>query len=309
MRAPAALILLGLAAGGTVAGQTIVRDEPYRSGIELVTVTATVQDAEGRLVTDLPREAFEVYEDGERRPIAQFTSDRVPVALGLALDVSDSMYGQRLVDARAVVERFLFELLDPADQYFVLAFNHAPRLLCGWTSDAARIRARLTTLQAAGGTAVYDAVLASLPQFAARARQRAALVIISDGADTASDAAVRDVRSALLRSDAFVYAVAIDPPGKVPINTRVNPYALREITDDSGGRTEVVHNAEELAAATAGIAEELNSQYLLAFAPAHPADGKYHSVRVRIPGGTYRVRSRRGYIATPLFQSSRTPSR
>ena len=88
--------------------------------------------------------------------------------------------------------------------------------------------------------------MAALPVFEERSRQRAAIVLISDGADTASDAHVRDVRSALLRSDAFVYAIAIDPPADTrPINARVNPYALRAITDDSGGRTEVVHDSAD----------------------------------------------------------------
>ena len=162
------------------------------------------------------------------------------------------------------------------------------------------MRRRLAALQASGGTAVYDAVVASLPQFTRRTRQRAALVVISDGADTASDAAVRDVRAALLRSDTFVYAVAIDPPGNRPINTRVNPYALREMTDDSGGTTQVVHDVPDLHAATARIAEELNSQYLLGFVSGVPIDGEFHSLRVRVKDGTFRVRSRRGYLATPL---------
>ena len=85
---------------------------------------------------DLPREAFELYDDGERQPITQFTRERVPVGLGLLLDISDSMYGRRVSDARAAVSRFLFELLDPADEFFVYAFNHAPQLVSAWTRDA-----------------------------------------------------------------------------------------------------------------------------------------------------------------------------
>ena len=72
----------------------------------------------------LPREAFEIFEDGEPQAITQFTNERVPVGLGVLLDTSDSMFGRRIVDARAAVERFLFELLDPDDEFFVMAFNH-----------------------------------------------------------------------------------------------------------------------------------------------------------------------------------------
>ena len=106
------------------------------------------------------------------------------------------------------------------------------------------------------------------------------------------------MRSALLRSDAFVYAIAIDSPDRTPINTRVNPQALREITNESGGRTEVVQTSAEIADATARIAEELNSQYLLGFTSPKGADGQYHSLRVRVPQAEYRVRARNGYVAT-----------
>ena len=91
------------------------------------------------------------------------------------------------------------------------------------------------------------------------------MLIISDGADTASDAALREVRSALIRSDAFVYAIAVDPPAKRAINEAVNMSALNEITGGSGGNTELVHQTSDLVAATARIAEELNSQYVLGY--------------------------------------------
>jgi hypothetical protein len=111
------------------------------------------------------------------------------------------------------------------------------------------------------------------------------------------------VRSALVRSDAFAYAIAIDSPEPQPINTRVNPTALREITDDSGGRTEVVRSMPDLIAATAKIAEELNNQYVLGYTSPRGADGQFHSIRVRVRGSEYRVRARSGYVATPTTYS------
>jgi Ca-activated chloride channel homolog len=270
----------------------------FQSGIEITSITATVTDKEGRLIHDLPREAFEVYEDGVRQTITQFTRDRVPIGLGVLLDISDSMYGARIHDARTAVDRFLFDLLDPADEFFLLAFNHTPHPLTGWTRTQEDVRRALAGLRPTGGTAIYDAITEALPLIAHRSRQRAALLVISDGADTASTTTLRDVRSALLRSDAFVYAIAIDSPDRTPINTRVNPQSLREITNESGGRTEVVQASAEIADATARIAEELNSQYLLGFTSAKGADGQYHSLRVRVPQAEYRVRARNGYVAT-----------
>lgn len=268
-----------------------------RSSVEVIAVTVTVRDADGRLAGELPREAFSVYEDGELQEITQFTNERVPVALGLLLDVSDSMFGQRILDARSAVARFLLELLAPDDVSFVMAFNHAPQLLTPWTSEPGAVRTALDALRPSGGTAIYDTVLRALPLIETRPRDRAALVVISDGADTASDATLRALRGELLRTDAFIYAVAIDSPARQAINTRVNPDALGEITNQTGGRTEVVHDTVDLAAATTSIAEELNHQYVLGYSSPNPGDGKYHAIRVKVNGVGYRVRARNGYVA------------
>jgi len=301
----AALGLLALTTAEIPATDQIIRgDRVLRSGVDVVAVTATVLDADGHLAPDLPRDAFEVYEDGEKQTITHFTSERVPVGLGVLLDVSDSMFGQRIVDARTAVERFLFELLDRSDEFFVLAFNHYPHILTRWTSAPDEVRRALVYLKPSGGTAIYDSVLAALPLITRRSRERAALLVISDGADTASDASLGDVRTALLRSDAFVYAIAIDSPKRLAINTRVNEAALGEITGQSGGRTEVVRDTEGLQSATARIAEELNSQYVLAYASPRATDGRYHSIRVKVTRPGYKVRARNGYVGVVKRRSN-----
>jgi Ca-activated chloride channel family protein len=282
------------------AQQPVLRDRnTFSSGIELTSISVTVRDAEGRLVTGLPREAFEVFEDGERQNVSHFTDERVPVGLGLLLDMSDSMFGRRIADARTAVYQFLFELLDRDDEFFIIAFNHRPHVLTQWTNAPNVVREALDGIKPAGGTAAYDAVLESLPMLARRQKQRAALLVVSDGSDTASNATLRSVRSALQRSDAFVYAITIDSPNQQAINTRVNPGSLRELTDQSGGRTEVVQTSTDIAAASQRIADELNHQYVLGYTPPHGADGQFHTIRVRVPGGDYKVRARNGYIADP----------
>lgn len=288
-----------LAVAARAQGPVIQQRKPLRSTVELTVVTATVRNADGQLVPGLPKEDFEIYEDGVRQPIAQFTNERVPIGLGLLLDVSDSMFGRRLQDARDAVQRFLLELLSPSDQFFLMAFNHQPRRLTGWTSEAATVKTALDALRPTGATAIYDAVRAALPLIEQRTRERAALVVISDGADTASDTTLYDLRTDLLRTDAFIFAIAIDSPKEQPINTRVNPEALAEITNQTGGHTDVVRDSADLTAATARIADELNSQYVLGYASPHPGDGKYHSIRVRATLPGYRVRARNGYVARP----------
>jgi Ca-activated chloride channel family protein len=289
---------------GSGAESQIIRDQKLlKSGVDLVMVTATVLDAEGHLVSGLSRDAFGIWEDGVEQQISVFSNERVPVGLGVLLDVSDSMFGQRIVDARTALERFLFTLLNPADEFFVTAFNHAPHTLTPWTTTPTVISDALNALRPSGGTAIYDAVISVMPQIDRRNRQRAALLIISDGADTASDASLRDVRGALLRSDAFVYAIAIDSPNGYPINTRVNPAALNEITGQSGGRTEVVHDADGLLGATSRIAEELNHQYVLGYSSPKSTDGKFHSIRVSMRDSGMRVRARNGYVGTPVSKT------
>jgi VWFA-related protein len=303
--------LASAAIAGTFASQDqLVRDpRVFRSAIDIIGVTVTVHDRDGRLVKELPREAFEVFEDGEAQAVTQFTSERVPVSLGILLDTSDSMFGRRIEDARQAVERFAADLLNPADEVAIVAFNHQPHVVVGWTDDRAELAGPLRQLRPWGGTAVYDAIIGTLPLVEVRHRQRAALVLISDGRDTASDAVLRDVRRALLRSEAFVYAVAIDSPGRYAINADINPAALREITDQSGGRTETVHGSGELLDALSGIAEELNNQYLLGYSSRRVTDGQYHSIRVRVRGDGYRVHARNGYVAPTRGQAPKKVDR
>lgn len=306
-RAVLALFAAFSAAGSlTLAQQPPIRDpHTFRTGIDVTGITVTVRDADGHLVGDLPQEAFEVFDDGERQQVTQFTRERVPVSLGVLLDISDSMFGRRIADARLAVDHFLLEELDHEDEFFILAFNHRPHVLTQWTQAPTVVRDALDSLKPNGGTAIYDAVLEGMPLIAKRNRERGALLIVSDGDDTASTAMLKDVRFALRRSQAFVYAIAIDPPDdRRPINRRVNPTTLREITDESGGRTEVVQSSSDVAAASARIADELNHQYVIGYSPRHGGDGQFHSIRVRVQGANYKVRARTGYVAEAIKDKS-----
>jgi Ca-activated chloride channel homolog len=302
-----ALLLLALpVALALPAQQTSVQDpRTFRSGIDITGVTVTVRDTDGRLVTGLTRDDFDVFEDGDPQVITQFTRERVPVSVGVLLDISDSMFGRKIDEARGAVNGFLFEQLDTQDEFFILAFNHRPHVMTTWTHTEDVVHQALDSLKPTGGTAVYDAVLEALPVVARRNRERGALLIVSDGADTASTAKLSDVRFGLRRSQAFVYAIAIDSPSTRAINRSVNPTTLREITDESGGRTEVVQSTADIAVASARIADELNHQYVLGYTSSHGADGKFHSIRVRSHGADYRVRARKGYVADPDNASRR----
>ena len=272
-----------------------LRNNNFRAASELVTTAVTVRDAEGRLVTTLQQGDFTIEEDGVPQPITQFTTERVPVSLALALDISDSMRGQRMADARGALANFLDKLLAVDDEAALLGFNHETRMLGPWTTERGGMRIKLDEIRPTGGTALYDAIDVSLPLFESRMHPRAAILLVSDGADTASDTTPTQLKQKLVRSDVFLYAIGIDSLD-ARNSTRINPFTLQELTSQGGGYTEIIRSAAELGPATERIAEELNHQYMIGYSPATRGDGKLHTVRVKVSNPAYRVRARRGVV-------------
>ncbi len=164
-----------------------------------------------------------------------------------------------------------------------------------WTQPPRGLAGRLDSVKPFGGTAMYDALVKAVPMFDKRRHERCGLLVISDGADTASDARLQDALRLINYSDAFVYAIALDAPPGPAITSRFSPASLNEITSQSGGYTEVIHESADLVGATERIAAELNHQYTLAYAPSRQPDGRYHTIRVRTKNEQYTVRSRRGF--------------
>jgi len=273
----------------------------------------------------------------------------VPVSLGILLDTSGSMAGEKMVAAREALNSFLDLLNDPEDEVFLYRFSNNPELVEGWTRDKRRVSSELGRLQVHGGTALYDAVAEAIPLAQAGHNRKKALVIISDGNDTGSHTDINSLKRLIRETEVLIYAVGIDtqtewgfqlptrlsmrmqrprprfpvpfpfpmpggrnpPPSNPPtfpgpttrgnrgMDDRVNVSALREITDDSGGRTEIVRSTRDLNPATAGIADELSRQYYLGYPASGPKDGKWHAIRVETRNAGYHVRARRGFVATP----------
>lgn len=271
------------------------RDKNFRASSELVTTAVTVRDADGRLVKDLTQADFTIEEDSAPQKITQFSKQRVPVSLSMALDISDSMRGQRMVDARGALANFLDNLLAPDDEAALLGFNHEAKMIAPWTTARGGMRARLDTIIPSGGTALYDAIDVALPMFESRLHPRAAILLVSDGADTASDATPTFLKYKLVRSAVFLYAIGIDSVD-ARNSQRINQYTLGELTSQGGGYTEIIGNATELGPATERIAEELNHQYMIGYTPATKGDGNLHTVRVKVSNPSYKVRARRGVV-------------
>ena len=318
----------------------------FKSGVELVNVTATVSDASGRFVSGLRQDDFVVYEDDQPVTVTHFNAERVPVSLGIALDTSGSMAGTKIQEAQDALDRFLYELLDKNDEVFLYRFSNVPVLLQDWTRDRALLSRALGRITPNGGTAMYDAVADAIPIAQKGQNRKKALLLISDGNDTASSSSVREVKAQIRESEVLVYAIGIDgqseptvqrpPPPRFPTpvpfpfpgrgrrpgwptppigggaggggggwprssvrsDDRVNVAALRDMTDDSGGRTEIVRDARDLNPATANIADELSKQYYIGYPSSGKKDGRWHAIRVEVRNRNYRVRARRGYVAT-----------
>ncbi len=322
----------------------------FRTGVELINVTATVTDETGRFVPGLRKEDFRVYQDNELQPITHFNSERVPVSLGVALDTSGSMDGEKMAAARSALDRFLVQLLDREDEVFLYRFDSTPALVQGWTTDKRRLSLEIRRIQPRGGTALYDTVAEAVPLAQSGGHRKKALLIISDGNDTSSRIDVMSLQRLIRETEVLVYAIGIDgqsepsilpigigqgrprqpprlpiplpfpmpggrrPPPSGPIypppspgggghrglnDERVNVDALRSITDDSGGRTEIIRSPRDLDPATEGIADELSRQYYLGYSATGVKDGRWHTIRVELRNPNYHVRARRGFVATP----------
>jgi Ca-activated chloride channel family protein len=315
---------------------------PFRSGVELVNVDATVTDDDGRFVSELTKEDFAIFEDNQPQEIAYFANERVPVSLGILLDVSGSMTPDKMDSARGAIDRLVLDLLGPEDEAFFMQFSTRPRLLEGWTHDKGAISRAVRRVTATGGTAMYDAVAEALPLAARGGNRKKALLVISDGNDTNSSLRVSQLRQIIRESEVLVYALGVDgtavarparpvprrtplpfpipgpgrPGGRLPLPfpfpqisggggrwqfppaERVNGDALRQITDESGGRTEIVKGFGDLVNATTRIADELSKQYALGYVSPGKHDGRWHAIRVTVRDGDLTVRARRGYIAS-----------
>src|SRR6476659_1604662 len=135
----------------------------FKTGVELINVTATVTDENGRFVSGLGKDDFRVYQDEQLQTVTHFTNERVPVSLGIVLDTSGSMEGEKIVAAREAINSFLDQLNDPDDEVFLYRFDNHPVLVEGWTHDKRRVSYDLARIQPRGGTALYDAVADAVP--------------------------------------------------------------------------------------------------------------------------------------------------
>jgi Ca-activated chloride channel homolog len=267
----------------------------------LVVLHATVVDKNGRLVPNLPREAFTVLENGAPQPLKLFRREDVPVSLGLIIDNSGSMR-----DKRAKVNSAALALVkgsNPQDEVFVVNFNDEAYLDQPFTSDVKKMEEALTKIDSRGGTAMRDAVSMSIDYLKEKGKKdKKVLLVVTDGDDNTSSASntLEKLVAKAQQSEVLIYCVGLlteEERGKARRAKR----AMSSLSTASGGLAYFPEESDKVEDLAVQVAHEIRNQYVLGYTPTlADLDGSYRRIQVTAKGSNRpTVRTRSGYYATP----------
>jgi Ca-activated chloride channel family protein len=279
-------------------------NKPISVKTDLVSLTLTVTDLYGRLVSGLKKSDFTVFDNNQEQEITFFSDADAPASIGILFDVSDSMSGEKIGKARKALGKFI-NTSHPSDEYFLIGFNSRAQLLLDRTRDGDAVLEKLTLVKPKDNTALYDACYLGVERVTRGTRQKKAMLIISDGQDNASRYNFGEVRRLLKESDVTVYAVGIMDRGDAGSVMGMQGQAfLDELTSVTGGKAFYPQTDVELDEIFERLAVELRHQYSIGFTPKDfTPDGKWHKVKVKVkpPRGISRLtlRTREGYYASP----------
>jgi Ca-activated chloride channel family protein len=301
-------VFAALAAVVTVgASVAVAQDRPqarptFRSGAALVALNVTVQDRSARFVSGLQPADFVVYEDGVKQDVRFFESSQVPFDLVVLIDTSASMR-DKLPLVHDAASGFL-KTLRPEDRGAVVSFANSVTVLQPLTEDQDLLQHAMGGMQAKGSTCLNNAVYIALKQFGQDARadgdvRRQAIVVLSDGADTASLVSFDEVIALARRMGVSIYTVSLQAPALGPIIDRVAEdadYTMKALAKETGAQS-FFPALSGLKGVYASIAAELASQYSIGYVPANgQADGTFHRVNVQVvTRPELRSRTRSGY--------------
>lgn len=281
----------------------------YKVGVEvdLVMVYTSVFDKEGRFVSGLKKEDFNVYEDGDKQEITSFSQIDLPVTIGIILDLSGSMEGKMEQVNRAA--RAFVQASNPNDQIFLVGFNDEVDLLRGFTSDVDEITDALENSVTMGGTVLYDAIYLGVEEAHRGAKSKKAIIVITDGEDKDSVYSLNELVTFIQSSDVQVYNVGfIDETsskslfsGWFKTDEEKARDALKRISEESGGKAYFPEEISEIHGIVAEIAAELRNQYSIGyFSSNEKRDGSWRRIVVKVDKNSVKnpqIRHRRGYFA------------
>jgi Ca-activated chloride channel family protein len=270
-----------------------LRDQP---GYQQVTVTVT--NPSGAYVTDLQKQDFKIYMDGQQRPIDFFRQDfNTPVSVAIIVDTSGSMQ-PKLPQARAAIIEFLRNLND-RDDVSLFAFSGRPFMLQSFTTDHNLVADRLGLLHAMGPTSLYDAVVTGLVMLQRGRYDKRALLVVTDGMDNTSAHSLDDVVSLARRQGVLIYSIGIGDPNASGVSMQFGPFkigsdeedevdvkTLRMLSTETGAKTynvRAIGDGNALRTDCAEISRELRQQYTVGFVAPDPTAGGYRNLRVDVP--------------------------
>ncbi len=290
------------------------REYTINVDVNLVVLHATVVDKKGRMLNELNRDNFRVYEDGVLQKLSVFTHADIPVTMGIVIDDSGSMREKRsAVNASALT---FVKTSNPQDQAFVVNFNDVYYLDTpgDFASNIEELKAALDKIDSRGGTALYDAVYSSLDHLRLGNRDKKVLLVITDGEDNASRYKFEDLILRVKKSDVTIYAIGLlgneEPGGLFKIHGTGSHHAakiLEKLAQDSGGQAYFPKSIDEVESTCVQIARDIRNQYTLAYYPTNnKKDGSFRTVRVDAfyPNSRARalVRTRPGYYSPKSSQ-------
>ncbi len=261
------------------------RIRPQRSGlagsirldVNVVLIPVTVTDPLGKPVSGLPTEDFHLFEDGVEQRVRMFSNEDAPLSVGFLFDSSGSME-KKLDKSRQAIAEF-FKTTLPGDEFLLIGFNDAPKLLCNFTPHAEDIQDRLAFIKPEGWTSMLDAVYLSVQKMRRAKNAHKAVILLSDGGDNASRYSETEIRNLVREADVTIYSIGILGAGLSKRNVRL----LTELAEETGGRMYPVEKVTELPDAVEKISAAVRNQYVLGYVPEKAErDGKYHKIEVRL---------------------------
>ncbi len=289
--------------GDDTPGVPITRGKVIRTNVDLALVNVNVSDPFDRMIVGLEQDNFRVYEDGVEQEVLTFSSEDVPVSLGIILDLSGSMRN-KIGKVRAAIMEFL-KAANKQDDFFLIGFSAQPELMSSFTDNPESIQSLVSLATPGGSTALLDAVQLGVSYVRSSKHKKRALLIFSDGGDNHSRYSQREIKQLVREADVQQYAIGFYDPLGYPYKTLEEihgPSLLEEITEMTGGQVYPGANLENLPATAAKIGAELRSQYVLGYTPSnHDYDGRWRKIKVKLrpPLGAppLLVHARIGYYA------------
>ncbi len=277
-----------------------ISDQTYRVSVDLINIFCSVWDSKtNAFLTNLTREKFLVFENGERQEIKNFSREtNLPLTIALLVDTSQSV-APKLKFAQEAATNFFYSVLKESDRALLVEFDSGVTLVQDFTNDPNKLAKQIQTLRAAGGTALYDAITLTCDEKLIRETGRKTIVILSDGEDTSSRASLEEALEMALRAEATIFAISINRGGFFGVGpTKEGDRIMKKLSEDTGGRAFFPFKVEELEESFRQISQELRTQYNLGYISNNPArDGSYRRIEVRVAEKDTKASYRRGYYA------------